>query len=70
MNNRQVNANWAIGGEAYDIARVPGGAASKGGGGGTGEGGGGGGCSDVNRTSYFPPSKVGDECWSETLLDF
>ena len=35
MNNRQVNGNWAIGGEAYDIARVPGGAASKGGGGGT-----------------------------------
>ena len=35
MNNRQVNGNWAIGGEAYDIARVPGGAASKGEGGGT-----------------------------------
>ena len=41
MNNRQVNGNWAIGGETYDIARVPGGAASKGGGGGSGEGAGG-----------------------------
>ena len=26
---------------------------------------GGGWCSDVNCTSYFPPSKVGDECESE-----
>ena len=60
MNNRQVNGNWAIGGEAYDIARVPGGAASKGGGGDRGKVGGW--CSDVNCTSYFPPSKGGDEC--------
>ena len=29
------------------------------------KGGGGGWCSDVNCTSYFPPSKVGDECESE-----
>ena len=60
MNNRQVNGNWAIGGEAYDIARVPGGAASKGGGGGT-EGKGGGGA-QMSTVLHIPPSKGGDEC--------